>query len=247
MYEEPQMPLSNGNNGLFTADLQQRLAGEGERADKILSGAVVVRSSGEVDPLRTLEWMGLRHRKRRLTLMGHLMLRNWFEVRAPLMDPDVLMYAMSLDDIYRAEEKPLHVGWFKAEAPDFLKITWQRTGRSIQGTQLENDRSAGKNWVTHKAQNCLAKLTGKKTEWTRNKLTSYHTWMVYDGNFRKFVRAVLMSPRTLERGLYSKNIVNRMLDEEFSDSRVHTELIGRMITLELAVRLFFDGDNELGK
>jgi len=247
MYEEPLIPLSNGNNGLFTTDLDRRLAGEGERVDEIMSGAVVVRSSGEIDPLRTLEWMGLRHRQRRFTLMGHLILRNWLEVRVPLMDPDVLMYAMSLEDMYRAEEKPLHVGWFQAEAPALLKIALQSTGQSIQGSPLQDTLSAGKNWLTHKTQSCLARITGERPGWTRNKLADYHMWMVYDSNFRKFVRAVLMSPRTLERGLYSRSVVNRMLDEEFSDSRVHTELIGRMITLELAMRLFFDGDKERGK
>jgi len=247
LYEKTHVPLSNGNDGLFTAALDEQLRGEKERVNDVLSGAIVVLPSGELDVLRTLEWMGLRHRQRRFTLMGQMMMRNWLEVRAPLMDSDVLIYTMSLGDMFRAEEKPLHVGWLQAEAPALLRIAWQRTGRAIQGSPLDDALSAGTNWVKHKVQNGIARFTGERPGWTRKKLADYHMWLVHDENFRKFVRAVLMSPRTLERGLYSRNVVKRMLEEEFSDKKVHTELIGRMITLELAMRLFFDGDEAADK
>jgi asparagine synthetase B (glutamine-hydrolysing) len=210
----------------------------------LLSGGVVLDSSGEVDHLRTIEWMGLRHRQRRFTLMGQLIIRNWLEVRTPLMDSDLIQYAMTLPNGLRAEEKPLHVGLLEAEAPQLLKVTLQKTELSPQSTVLDSFLTAGKNWIINKGGNYIARITGSSPSRNKKVLADYHRWLVHDETLQRFVRGILLSQRALDRGLYKRETVQRMLDNEFSDVSVHTELIGRMITLELAMRLFFDGENE---
>ena len=68
-------------------------------------------------------------------------------------------------------------------------------------------------------------------------------WILNNTSLKRYVRAILLSPRTLGRGFYREGVVSRMLDEEFSDVAVHTEMIGRMITLELAMRLLIDEED----
>jgi asparagine synthase (glutamine-hydrolysing) len=244
MYEQPSVAISNGKDGLLSDSLERRVRGEQERVSDLLSGGVVLDSSGEVDHLRTIEWMGLRHRQRRFTLMGQLIIRNWLEVRTPLMDSDLIQYAMTLPNGLRAEEKPLHVGLLEAEAPQLLKVTLQKTELSPQSTVLDSFLTAGKNWIINKGGNYIARITGSSPSRNKKVLADYHRWLVHDETLQRFVRGILLSQRALDRGLYKRETVQRMLDNEFSDVSVHTELIGRMITLELAMRLFFDGENE---
>ncbi len=242
MYQEPSVPVFDGKDGILTEAAGERVAGEVRHVQQFLSGSVIVHSSGEIDPLRTLEWMGLRNRQRRFVLMGQLLIRNWLEVRAPLMDPDVILYAMSLNDDYRAEDKPLHIGWLDAVAPGLLKIAWQRTGIPIKSTVLDSFVAAGRNWFRRKAGNCYSRISGVSPTWAKKKLADYHMWLVHDSDLQKYVKAVLLSPRTMERGIFRDGEVRRILEAEFTDREVHTELIGRMVTLELAIRLFFDGE-----
>jgi hypothetical protein len=221
-------------------------AAEEHRAAGLLSGDVVAGESGEVDPVRTLEWQGLRHRQRRFTLQGHLLIRGWLDVRTPLMDAEVIEFGMTLPDRLRVEEKPVHIGVLAERAPRLLELMWQKTGRSIRPTGLTGVLAEGASRVAERARDGVARLAGARQPRRRPKLADYHAWLLRDGSFRTFVERLLTSPRTIGRGVFHPEAVRRILDEEFSDTAVHTELIGRMITLELAMRLFFDGEHSGG-
>jgi hypothetical protein len=245
--QEPSFPLIGETRGLLQDPKGQGALDEAQHAQRLIHGGGIVSSSGVLDRLRTLEWMGLRHRQRRFTLMGQLLIRNWLEVRAPFTDSDLVLYAMSLPDALRTEEKPLHAGFLETAAPALLEVMWQKTGHSIKSVGIGGHLTAGKGWVIERAGDYLAKLAGTEREARRRKLADYHVWLTGDHSLRRFVRGVLLSPRTGERGIFRREAILDILDEEFSNRKVHTELIGRIISLELAMRLFFDREKAGGE
>jgi asparagine synthase (glutamine-hydrolysing) len=198
------VPLFGEEKSLLEEPLRQSVREEADHAHAVIHGGGIVSPQGGLDVLRTLEWMGLRHRQRRFSLMGQLLVRNWLEVRAPFLDSDLVLFAMSLPDELRLAEKPLHVGFLRVAAPSLLGSLPRKAQRTVPaGT------AAGR---------------------------------IADHSLRSFVKGVFLSPRTRERGIFRKDVLLDILDEDPSGRQIHRELIGRIISLELAMRLFLDGE-----
>lgn len=245
--QEPSYPITGERRSLLEDSSSEWALEEARHARRLIHGGAIVSSSGVLDPLRTIEWMGLRHRQRRFTLMGQLLIRNWLEVRSPFTDSDLVLYAMSLPDALRTEEKPLHTGFLESTTPALLGVIWQKTGQSIKNLGITGHLAAGKGWILRRAGDCLSRIAGTERESRKRKLADYHAWLTRDHLLRRFVRGVLLSPRTGERGIFKREALLDILDEEFSNRAIHTELIGRIISLELSMRLFFEGEKGEGE
>jgi len=79
------------------------------------------------------------------------------------------------------------------------------------------------------------KKMGFPTPWSR--------WLRETG--WKPVSEILLSPRSFDRGLFRKEAVEGLLGEHRARQTDHTERIWRMLNLELWLRVFIDGEEEL--
>jgi asparagine synthase (glutamine-hydrolysing) len=79
------------------------------------------------------------------------------------------------------------------------------------------------------------KKMGFPTPWSR--------WLMEAG--WKPVSEIILSPRSLDRGLFRKEAVEGLLGEHHARQTDHTERIWRMLNLELWLRVFIDGEEEL--
>jgi asparagine synthase (glutamine-hydrolysing) len=72
----------------------------------------------------------------------------------------------------------------------------------------------------------------------RHKLTHFRVW--YRDQLARYVREILLDPRTLGRSYLQKAVLERVVDGHTREGRNYTTAIHKLLTLELLHRLFFD-------
>jgi len=72
----------------------------------------------------------------------------------------------------------------------------------------------------------------------RHKFAHFRVW--YRDALSKYVREMLLDPRTLSRPYLQRNTVEQIVNEHLGGSRNYTTSIHQVLTLEHLHRLFFD-------
>lgn len=67
----------------------------------------------------------------------------------------------------------------------------------------------------------------------------------FDGPLRARTQAILLDQRTLDRGLFQRDTLTRLLDQHFSRRENHIQLVMRLLILELWQRAYVDNNETL--
>jgi asparagine synthase (glutamine-hydrolysing) len=73
----------------------------------------------------------------------------------------------------------------------------------------------------------------------RHKFCHFRVW--YRDGLSRYVREMLLDPRTLSRPYLQRNVLETMVRHHLKGDRNYTTEIHRLLTLELQHRLFIDG------
>jgi asparagine synthase (glutamine-hydrolysing) len=177
-----------------------------------------------VRPVSQRIWhLFVRERLHRETALSLHMFRSFVEVRVPFLDPDLI-------DVLLAAPPHLKVGddiqtaVLRKHRPEFLQVTNANTGAPMGAGELRVK-------VAHLRMRVLARL-GVPGYQPYERLG---LWLARD--LHAMLRGVLLDEQFLDRGIFDRAAVERLLDEHRRRSRNHTYLLQAMLVFELGQRL----------
>ncbi|WP_085298070.1 asparagine synthase-related protein [Cognaticolwellia mytili] len=158
----------------------------------------------------------------------------------PFIDNDLIEYAYSLPDHYRANSKLYNAMLLKYYPDYFSTIVWQKTGKVI-GTVSEEIRPS--NTAYSIRQFFVRLLKGGPLEATARKLyrvlsgkrnyAVYEDWLKHP-EFREYINATLLTEDCLMHNVLGKSRVERIVSDYFKGkANVQIDVIGCLLTLEI--------------
>jgi asparagine synthase (glutamine-hydrolysing) len=162
----------------------------------------------------------------RFTIMGVELARSQAIVRTPLVDKDLLRFAMSVPPGFRVNKSYYRKALVRA-FPDLAKVVYSDTRRPVDETCFRDLRMRASEQVRWWLRNCG--LIWVPVERSRP-YADYNGWM--RNELRPWVEAVLLSPQSLERGYFRPSYVRNLVAEHMAGC-AHARRIGLLLTLEL--------------
>jgi len=185
------------------------------------------------------EQYSIRQNERRWILEGQRLLRSQLVVRTPFYDVDLVDFMVRVPPGLRLEGY-LYRQAFAVAFPDLAKVPLEKTGEPLvpcmRGVLIRLRQQL--RWWLH--------TTGLRfiSPPRRCHYADYNGWM--RTVLRPWVEEVLLSDRSLDRGLFNPEAVRDLVEEHMSGVD-HARKLGVLLTFELWCRQFLDGDGEVGR
>jgi asparagine synthase (glutamine-hydrolysing) len=203
---------------VFTRGIAARLR---ESARASLSDAA--RRFDGVEPVPQRIWhLFVRERLHRETALSLHMFRSFVEVRVPFLDPDLIDALLAAPTHLKIGDD-IQTAVLRKHRPEFLRVTNANTGAPMGAGDLRVR-------VAHLQMRVLAKL-GVPGYQPYERLG---LWLARD--LHPLLRDVLLDEQFLDRGIFERTAVERLLDEHRRREKNHTYLLQAMLVFELGQR-----------
>lgn len=192
----------------------------------------------EVDPFNRTDWFEQTLRVPRFNMMGSVLLRTGREVRHPFFHPQVLDLVRRLPCVFRTKEKPVLRRSLACLCPNLCSLPWERTGLPCTAG---NGRVLAA-YLNRRLSGMLRRafpIKSRSQPFRRRIAIDYGLWLAQSPEMQDFVRDTLCSRRFEERGFFEPTVVRRLVDDAFRGAS-QLPLLGRLISVELAHRMFID-------
>ena len=173
------------------------------------------------------------NRVRRITSCGTELFRSRLPVWQPFMDVDFQNAIRTLPHQWRKRHR-----FYLAVLGKFAPVS---AGAPYQRTMLPASSPYWMSWISLALQRGGGELfsrIGLGDPFPGRSPSDFPRWL--RGSLRKYVESVLLSERSLDRGVIPADVVRSAIGEHMSNGRDLTALIGAMLSLELFCRLFLD-------
>lgn len=173
------------------------------------------------------------NRLRRTTNCGTEIFRSRLKTRQPFMDADFMESISVLPHRWRKRHR-FYLDVMKRFAP-------LSAGAPYQRTMLPASLPYWANWFSLAGQRGVAeaaKRFGLPDPFPGKSPSDFPAW--FRGGLQPYVRNVLLSERTLDRGVIPADVIRETINQHMENKRDMSSLIGTMLSLELFCRLFFD-------
>ena len=192
--------------------------------------ADALRASEQMEPALHRIWhLFITQRLRRETAMSMAKIGTLFETRLPFLDNQVIETLLSAPPQWKCGDQ-IQSYILGKRRPEFLAVVNANTGAPLGASQIRQR-------ATHFRNRVLAKLGVPGYQpyerlglWLRREL---RTW----------VEEVLLSPRTLQRGVFEPQTVKQVVQNHMARLGNHTALLLAMLIFELGQREFIDGED----
>jgi asparagine synthetase B (glutamine-hydrolysing) len=196
-----------------------------------------ISAAGDGRPIeRLVDWL-LENRVFRTAKSGALVFRTRMEAYAPFFDRDLvdLLVRVPLESRYKHR---MYLKVLRAASPAAARVRWQRTALPPSWGYAANLASM----AAHRAVQTAAKPLGIRP-FRKRAFYSPADW--FRGPWAPAARALLLSERALDRGIFDPDAVRAMLDAHAA-GRDYSSLVGNLLALELFQRRFLDGAGVAG-
>lgn len=173
------------------------------------------------------------NRVRRITTCGTEIFRSRIPVRQPFMDADFMDVIRTLPHGWRKRHK-FYLAVLKKFAPVSAAAPYQRT-------MLPATTPFWMNWFSLAAQKGYGRLSsiiGGPDLLKGKSPSNFPSW--FRGVLRPYIEGILLSARTLDRGVLPADAVRDAVRQHMDQERELSSLLGAMLSLELFCRLFID-------
>jgi asparagine synthase (glutamine-hydrolysing) len=206
------------DDSAFASGMARRLR-EAARASLESSARAV----DDVEPPAQRIWhLFVRERLHRETALSLHMFRSFVEVRVPYLDHD-LVDALLAAPVHLKLGDAIQTAILRRRRPDFLAVVNTNTGARMGASELQVT-------LAHLRMRVLAKL-GVPGYQPYERLG---LWLARD--LHPLLRSTLLGERFLDRGIFDRTAIERLLDEHRRRERNHTYLLQAMLVFELGQR-----------
>jgi asparagine synthase (glutamine-hydrolysing) len=177
-------------------------------------------------PVQALWSLFVSQRLRRETALSMQMFNAYVQVRMPYLDSELIELVMRVRPQLKIGET-IQTFILNQRFPEFLRIVNANTGSPVGAGEAARRLS-----------------TIKLRVFSKMRVSGYQPyerlglWLSRD--LQPYVRAMLLSPEALDRGLLEPDVVRRVVEDHSSRRRNHTFAVMAMLILELGHRLFAD-------
>lgn len=182
----------------------------------------------------------LYHRCVRFVSAGSDLLSHQLNSLKPFIDNDLLEYAYSLPDAYRAQSKLYNAMLLKYYPDYFSTVAWQKTGKVIT-TEIETVKAS--TVALSFRQFFVRLLKGGPLETMARKLyriiTGKRNYALYEDwlrqpEFREYINTILLVEGSLVHKLLGKKYVESVVKNYFNGKEnVQIDVIGCLLTMEV--------------
>jgi len=211
-----------------------------------VTDGVLTRSATD-DPYSTYLWSRYQHRGFGFIIPALVsQVAPWADVMTPFIDPAFFATCASIDRRAIAERKT-QLAWSARRYPQLIA-----TPRVKDGVLLPLSRESGGDYdgaikrlrLRMQVRYLLSRLTGGRVNLKqRESYPFYANWYRKSSAVREYFRDVLLSERSLSRGLWSREGIERLL-HDLRVGRNVWDAIGTILMLEVFIRLFIEGAGE---
>jgi asparagine synthase (glutamine-hydrolysing) len=167
----------------------------------------------------------LQQRVRRFTLSGALLFGSRLGYRAPFLDDDFIDGVLHTRPSLKIGSR-FHRLFIQRMAPDLSRIPLGSANEPLTPTLRYRVLRRARTWL---------RMPGPPRP--RASIVDYPSWL--RNELSGFIRNILLDKRTLERGYFRREYLERLADTPRSE-RINTAGLSVLVTLELWHRLFID-------
>ncbi|HOW42777.1 MAG TPA: asparagine synthase-related protein [Candidatus Omnitrophota bacterium] len=155
----------------------------------------------------------------------------------PFFDYEFFDFVYSLPLSMRKKHR-IYKEIYKMQFPELAEIPWLKSGVNLYSNPGKLRTFIRKQVISF--SQAVSRLSfGKMNIDNPYAYANYDNWFRTDKTFRQIIEKVLMDPRTIERGYYSKTGLRNLLNMQKNGKNYFT-LIDRLFTFEMWNRLFID-------
>jgi len=183
-------------------------------------------------------WSYRNHEPRYIFLNVQYM--NWYlETRHPFLDNDLVdFFAFGLPPKLRIDKMFLQKA-VNYCFPSLSGIPLEHEGVPPDSHPLRFFLGAVKHFLKRKSRKTIERLShGKYSIFKPLDYRQYDNWLRTGS--KTYVLKVLLNSRTLERGYFKRDYLQRIMKEHMTAKKNHNQMICDLINLELMSRIFFD-------
>lgn len=188
------------------------------------------------------DYLFLKTRVRRFTLMGTVSAQTKLENRKPFFDNDFIEFVYSLDNEIRLNHHIYNKMLLKFFPMTFKSIPWQKTGVPIGTPKI-----VARGYHLHQISKFVTKRLLEKMSLPNifkdnNNYTDYNNWMRDNKELRKYIYDTLLSEKSLNRGYFESDFIRKLIDDHMSGKENYAQTLGLLLTFELFNKMFIDGN-----
>ena len=188
------------------------------------------------------DYFFINNRGRKFILMGTILSQTKIENRKPFFDNDLIEFVYSLPNEIRSNSYIYNKMLLKFFPATFKTIPWQKTGMPIgtydnfvKGCHLYRIFKSVTNRLLQKIS--LPQMFKDNTDYV-----DYNNWMRDNKELRKYIYDTLLSEKSLNRGYFNPDFIQKLIGDHMSGKTNHAQIIGLFLTFELFNRMFIDRD-----
>jgi asparagine synthase (glutamine-hydrolysing) len=173
------------------------------------------------------------NRLRRTTACGSELFRSRLPVWQPFMDVDFQNVIRTLPHHWRKRHR-----FYLAVLNKFAPVS---AGAPYQRTMLPASSPYWGHWISLALQRSGVELFSRMAlgnPFPRRSPSNFSSWL--RSHLRKYVESMLLSERSLDRGIIPPDAIRSVVNEHMSNARDLTALVGAMLSLEIFFQLFVD-------
>lgn len=196
-------------------------------ADESLNEALK-ESQGIAPALHRVWHLFISQRLRRETAMSLAKIATQFETRLPFLDPDVVEALLGAPPEYKQGDK-IQSYILQRRRPSFLSVVNANTGTRMGAGRFRRGAATLRMKVLGRLGVAGYQPYERMGLWLRREL-------------RPFVERLLLSQRTLGRGIFNPQTIRAVVKQHVERRTNHTALLLALLIFELGQREFVDGD-----
>jgi hypothetical protein len=178
-------------------------------------------------------------RQSRFTSFGPALMRSAVDVRCPFFDKRVMQFGAGMSPRFRSKDKLLQAGALARLAPQLASIPWLRTGLPANAAPVVYYGALGARFVTSRARRWAKTRLGLSLPGgSSDALIDHGRILREQPEVRRRVETLLAKPSPTCSGFFDAENVRRLLAHHCAGNTDHTEVIGRLLTVEVWHRMF---------
>ena len=181
-------------------------------------------------PAQRLWHLFIRQRLRRETAMSMQMFNSVADIRLPYIDNALVSAIMRVTPVVKIGDA-IQTHILRRRMPSFLKVVNANTGTQMGAPQWQRDLSSLRLRVLSKLRVPGYQPYERLGLWLSREL-------------QPLVRKLLLSDRALDRGLFERHAVKRMIESHAARTENHTFQLMGMVIFEIGQRQLVDGDSQ---
>jgi len=198
------------------------------------------RYSNVKDAILKIEYAMMNNRGRRYINCGSFTVKHYCPDLKPFFDKDFFEFYIKIPYHYRLKHK-FYFDMIKQEYPELLSFPSTTT----QGKKIEKslwDRITLKLWKLSVYAKRIIEKFFPISLYEKNTYVPIDFWLRENREYRNRILDLLISPRTIKRGFFSKDGILRLLKEHDEKRHNYGWYFVLLADFELFHRLFIDGD-----